>query len=162
MTVSKRLGGARLISGAGNHKWISGEIGNCTIQMHREPAHIWSYKLYAKPQSDRTPIGPLLDSVGVTIPESRTGGMILIGYLNRVDREYGYFYEGETVNCIKLEIRVNPTAKKNDWQYDVICPYIDEKAETFFKTSGVTMEFPNVPNLTEIREKAGIKQDKAA
>ena len=164
MSERMHIGGGRVIQFTGRHRCFSGEIGGCTVQVHEVNAYEGSHAAYIKPQSYVTPIAHILDAAGVLVPESRSGGMILFAYLNVTEDETGKYHKGETLNGIPFEIRPNKLAKAADWKFYIFCTDVTPEAEEFFKVCGVAgyMEFKAIRNMDEIREKTGIKKDKAA
>ncbi len=135
-----RAGGARVINGTGNHRWISGEIGNCVMQRHSNVSRLGSHAIYIRPYDDRSPIYRILQVLGIAVPNSRGDGLILIGHTGNFE---GDVCRGTLISGIPIEVAKRSNPGPNDWQFDVMVDQSAQGAEEFLFATGVLgMEYP--------------------
>ncbi len=152
-----RCGGARVINGSGNHRWISGEIGNCVMQRHSVVSRLGSHAIYVRPYDDRSPIYRILEVLNIAVPRTRGNGLILIGYTGDFD---GDTCRGELVNGIPIEIAKRSSIGPNDWQFDVFIDRATQGSEEFLIACGAAGR--DVPLPDETQRRLGVGRYKAA
>jgi hypothetical protein len=74
------------LPGQAREVWFAGECGNCRVQLRKLVARTdlhYGYGFFVLPWDTRSPIAPILTACNVAVPDSLSGGYILIGYANK-------------------------------------------------------------------------------